>query len=32
MMEEGIVVKDDAKLLAVELTAPAVLQIARSIM
>ena len=30
MMDEGIVVKDDPKLLAVELTAPAVLQIARS--
>ena len=30
MMEAGIVVKDDPKLLAVELTAPAVLQIARS--
>ena len=30
MMNEGIVVKDDPELLAVELTAPAVLQIARS--
>ena len=30
MMDEGIVVKDDPKLLAAELTAPAVLQIARS--
>ena len=30
MMDEGIVVKDDPKLLAIELTAPAVLQIARS--
>ena len=30
MMNEGIVVKDDPKLLAAELTAPAVLQIARS--
>ena len=30
MMDAGIVVKDDPKLLAVELTAPAVLQIARS--
>ena len=30
MMDEGIVIKDDPKLLAVELTAPAVLQIARS--
>ncbi len=30
MMDEGIVVKDDPELLAVELTAPAVLQIARS--
>ena len=30
MMDEGIVVKDDPNLLAVELTAPAVLQIARS--
>jgi len=30
MMDEGIVVKDDPKLLAVELTAPAVLQVARS--
>ena len=30
MMNEGIVIKDDPKLLAVELTAPAVLQIARS--
>ena len=30
MMEKGIVVKDDPKLLAAELTAPAVLQIARS--
>ena len=30
MMDEGIVVKDDPKLLAVELSAPAVLQIARS--
>ena len=30
MMDEGIVVKDDPKLLAVELTAPPVLQIARS--
>ena len=30
MMDEGIVVKDDPKLLAVELTAPAVLQIAKS--
>lgn len=30
MMDEGIVVEDDPKLLAVELTAPAVLQIARS--
>ena len=30
MMDEGIVVKDDPKMLAVELTAPAVLQIARS--
>ena len=30
MMDEGIVVKDDPRMLAVELTAPAVLQIARS--
>ena len=30
MMDEGIVVEDDPELLAVELTAPAVLQIARS--
>ena len=30
MMDAGIVKKDDPKLLAVELTAPAVLQIARS--
>jgi AcrR family transcriptional regulator len=30
MMDEGIVVKDDPELLAVELTAPAVLQIARA--
>ena len=30
MMEEGLVKKDDPELLAVELTAPAVLQIARS--
>ncbi len=30
MMNEGIVIKDDPKLLAAELTAPAVLQIARS--
>ena len=30
MMDEGLVKKDDPKLLAVELTAPAVLQIARS--
>ena len=30
MMDERIVVKDDPKLLAAELTAPAVLQIARS--
>ena len=30
MMDEGIVVKDDPKLLAAELTAPAVLQIARA--
>ena len=30
MMDEGFVKKDDPKLLAVELTAPAVLQIARS--
>jgi AcrR family transcriptional regulator len=30
MMDEGIVVNDDPNLLAVELTAPAVLQIARS--
>ncbi len=30
MMDEGIVKNDDPKLLAVELTAPAVLQIARS--
>ena len=30
MMDDGIVVKEDPKLLAVELTAPAVLQIARS--
>ena len=30
MMDAGIVVKDDPKLLAVELTAPAVLEIARS--
>ena len=30
MMDEGIVVKDNPKMLAVELTAPAVLQIARS--
>ncbi|MBQ7587127.1 MAG: hypothetical protein IJT37_03765 [Lachnospiraceae bacterium] len=30
MMDAGIVVTDDPKLLAVELTAPAVLQIARS--
>ena len=30
MMDEGIVAPDDPKLLAVELTAPAVLQIARS--
>ena len=30
MMDEGIVVKDDSKLLAAELTAPAVLQIARA--
>lgn len=30
MMDEGIVLKDDPNLLAVELTAPAVLQIARS--
>ena len=30
MMDAGIVVKDDPRLLAVELTAPAVLQIARS--
>ena len=30
MMDEEIVVKDDPKMLAVELTAPAVLQIARS--
>ena len=30
MMDEGIVVKEDPELLAVELTAPAVLQIARS--
>ena len=30
MMDEGIVKKDDSELLAVELTAPAVLQIARS--
>ena len=30
MMDEGIVIDDDPELLAVELTAPAVLQIARS--
>ena len=30
MMDEGIVKNDDSELLAVELTAPAVLQIARS--
>ena len=30
MMDEGMVVEDDPKLLAAELTAPAVLQIARS--
>ena len=30
MMDDGIVVKDDPKLLAAELTAPAVLQIART--
>ena len=30
MMDEGIVKNDDPELLAVELTAPAVLQIARS--
>ena len=30
MMDEGLVKKDDPELLAVELTAPAVLQIARS--
>ena len=30
MMDEGIVVEDDPELLAVELTAPAVLQIAKS--
>ncbi|MCR4618003.1 MAG: TetR/AcrR family transcriptional regulator [Lachnospiraceae bacterium] len=30
MMDEGLIKKDDPKLLAVELTAPAVLQIARS--
>ena len=30
MMDEGMVVEDDSKLLAAELTAPAVLQIARS--
>ena len=30
MMDEGIVIEDDPELLAVELTAPAVLQIARS--
>ena len=30
MMDAGIVVKDDPELLAVELTAPAVLQIAKS--
>ena len=30
MMDEGIAKKDDPELLAVELTAPAVLQIARS--
>ena len=30
MMDEGIVAEDDPKLLAVELTAPAVLQIARA--
>ncbi len=30
MMDEGIVIKDDPKLLAVELTSPAVLQIARA--
>jgi len=30
MMDEGMVVEDDPELLAVELTAPAVLQIARS--
>ena len=30
MMDEGIVAQDDPKLLAVELTAPAVLQIART--
>ncbi len=30
MMDEGIVVKDDPMLLAIELTAPAVLHIARS--
>ena len=30
MMDEGIVIDDDPDLLAVELTAPAVLQIARS--
>ena len=29
-MDEGIVKNDDSELLAVELTAPAVLQIARS--
>lgn len=29
-MDEGIVVEDDPKMIAVELTAPAVLQIARS--
>ncbi len=30
MMDEGLVINDDPELLAVELTAPAVLQIARS--